>query len=113
MNELSVLQGESINWQFSYTDQNGTPLDITYYTVYIAAAEEFGTKKLLFKYDTVSNPDVIVKDSGSIGMTNVTILDTTGFTPGKYILEMAYKNTVSGMTSKPDQVRLKIEKGIL
>ena len=112
MGELLLLQGESINWQFQYTDQEGSPMDLEYYTVYIAAVEELGTKALLFKYDSDSAPEVVIK-TADIGVTNVVIPDTTQFKPGKYLLEMAYKNRIAGITSKPDHVRLIIEKGIL
>ena len=113
MGELKLLQGESINWQFQYTDQEGSPMDLQYYDVYIAAAEEFGAKRELFKYSTITNPEVVIKSDTEIGVTNVVIPDTTGFKPGKYILEMAYKNRVAGLTSKPDHVRLIVERGIL
>jgi len=113
MGELVLLQGESINWQFQYTDQEGVPMDLQYYEVYIAAREELGTLKELFRYNSVANPTVVIKSDSEVGVTNVVVPDTTGFKPGKYLLEMAYKNTVAGLTSKPDHVRLVIKKGIL
>lgn len=113
MGELVILQGESVNWQFLYTDQEGTPLDIEYHTVAIAAVEEFGLRKLLFKYDTINDPSIIEKEVDVLGTTNVRILDTSTFKVGRYLLEMSYKNTVTGMITKPDQVRLIVEKGIL
>lgn len=113
MGELILLQGESVNWQFVYTDQEGNPIDLNYYTVYIVAAEEFGTKRELFRYDSVTNPEIVIKDPDVIGMTNVIIPDTIEFVVGKYIVEMAYKNTIAGLVSKPDHVRLIIEKGLI
>lgn len=113
MGELGLLQGESVNWQFTYTDQEGEAIDLTHYVVYIMAVEEFGTKRVLFKYDSVTNPDIVSTDPMVVGMTNVVIPDTTGFKAGKYIVEMAYRNTIAGLVSKPDHVRLTIERGLI
>lgn len=110
MNEISILQGESINWEFFYADSEGTPMNIEYYVVTIAARERLGAKRLLFSYSTDVNEEITKTDIVN-GATNVVIKDTTSFKPGKYILEMKYTHD-SGMVSKPDQVLLTIHEGI-
>lgn len=112
MNELHLIQGESVNWEFVYADSEGTPMDITYYNVVIAAREHLGTRKSLFRYETNVDIGVMTKKDAANGVTAVTIKDTTGFTPGKYVLEMAYVHG-SGNVSKPDQVFLHIHEGLL
>lgn len=107
MNRLEIIQGESIDWDFQYADDEGTPIDITNYLICISAKKAQGRAMLFIKR---LNDGITITD-GINGKLNLLIIDTTKFKPGEYIVEASYIHP-SGAVRKPFQIDLLIIEGV-
>jgi len=100
--DLSIIKGNSKNYRLAFTDDAGTPIDITGYTVF------FTVKKNVNQTDAQAVIAKTVTDhsnpTGGVTIVSITTSDSD-ITPGVYLYDIGYVNATgsSKKTSDPEK----------
>lgn len=81
---FEVVQGDSVNIDFTYTDENGSPINLTGYSVIFAVRDEPGGKVLC---STSTIGDGVTVTNAALGKFTVVI---TGAKTKKFTLPKAH-----------------------
>lgn len=99
--KITIVRGDDVSFTTTFTDADGSAIDITGYTVFFTVKEA----KRVVDDDTSDSAAIITKDVTShsdptAGVTIISLTDTqTNVTPGEYVYDLQLNDGSDGISS--------------